>query len=440
MKAPLTLIVSDRMDDNKKEDRYEDRLIRMGENARKHLGLKDEKTVELWPDGPVDARITRSKVLEIFQAYSSDLKKAKTHTSEEDYNRIGFVTSRTFNYICKDKRRKKRNTWIADTIEDTVIGADPEFILKNSDGTIKYAAEVAGFHHADKLGSDGPWAEVRPDPAVDVSDLIHNIEDILNNHENAKLIQEYQWLSGCYYYGRTEGGNERSWPIGGHIHIGTPARLARAIDSFGNNYKTAVYACLNKVLDEYVAIPTIKIDGVENACNRRKEFGSYGDVRTDHRRLEYRTLSGEWLTHPEMAKIIVGTVKAIAHEFFKLLDEADYKHSMIMTQKQQSSDNHTDFRFFDSNFHYWTNIEITKALNAVEGSKLMYDILNNGAIDFNKPFFTALKKKFRSLSVYKSYSEYLDQFIELVSLPVGILEKRDKDLKHTWIEDGEFIL
>ena len=70
----------------------------------------------------------------------------------------------------------------------------------------------------------------------------------------------------------------------------------------------------------------------------------------------------------------------------------------------------------------------------------MYDILNRCAIDFSKPFFTTLKKKFRALSVYKYYSEYLDQFIELVSLPIGTLAKRDKDLKHTWIEDGEFIL
>ena len=93
------------MDSNKKKDRYEDKLIRMGEKARHDLGLKDEKNVELWPEGDSRDRISRSRVLEIFKAYSSDLKKAKSDMPEEDFNRVGFVTSRTFSFICKDGRK-----------------------------------------------------------------------------------------------------------------------------------------------------------------------------------------------------------------------------------------------------------------------------------------------------------------------------------------------
>jgi hypothetical protein len=43
MKAKLMLIVSDKMNSNQKQDRYEDRLIRMGERARNNLGLKEAK-------------------------------------------------------------------------------------------------------------------------------------------------------------------------------------------------------------------------------------------------------------------------------------------------------------------------------------------------------------------------------------------------------------
>lgn len=440
MKAPLILVISEKMDINKKSDRYEDKLIRMGEKARHNLGLKDEKTVELWPEGPIQDRISRSKVLEIFQAYSNDLKKAKQSTPEEDYDHIGFVTTKTFNFICKDKRKRKGNIWIADTVEDTIIGADPEFLLMNGDGTIKYAAEIEGFHHSDVLGSDGPWAEIRPTPDIDVKGFIKNIQDILRHHKNTKLIQKYSWIGGCYYQGLREGSDERNWPLGGHIHIGTPSKLARAIDSFGDLYKTAVFACLNKVLDEYVSIPMIRVDGIENAINRRKLYGNYGDLRTDYGRLEYRALSGEWLTHPKMAEIVVGTVKAIAHSFFKLLDEAGYKHSMIMTKTQQSSDDRSDFYFYDSSFCHWKNIEIMRALDAVKNSSRMIQILSEGKIEFGKPFFTSLNKKLRSLPVYGDYSDYIDAFVELVSLPSKELSERDKELKHTWVGNKEFII
>ena len=429
------------MDSNKKQDRYEDRLIRMGELARNNLGLKDEKSIELWPNGSAQDRINRSKVLEIFQAYSKDLKRSKELNPKADYDKIGFVTTKTFNFICKNKGNKKKNIWIANTIEDTVVGADPEFLLMNDDGSVKYAAGIAGFHYDDQLGSDGPLAEIRPDPTVEVSDLVQNIQDILRRHKNAKLIQKYQWVGGCYHYGPQEGGGSRVWTLGGHIHIGTPARLARAINSFGENYGTSVYSCLNKVLDEYVAIPSIKIDGKENSRKRRvTDYGGFGDIRTNHGRLEYRMLSGEWLTHPEMAKIVIGTVKAIAHAFFKLLDESNYKHHMVMTKNQESSNCDGDFRFFDDNFDFWQNIEIVKYFGATKGPKDMHQIFKNSDIRFDKPFFTALSKKFRALPTYKDYSEYLDKFIELVSLPNNILANRDKELKHTWVEESKFII
>jgi len=441
MKAPLILIISEKMDNNKKKDRYEDKLIRMGEKARDVLGLKDEKTVELWPDGPALDRISRSKVLEIFQAYSSDLSRAKASMPENDYNHVGFVTSRIFDFICRDKRKKKENIWIADTIEDTAIGADPEFILMTGDGSMKYAAEVAGFSHTDILGSDGPLAEIRPTPETNVEAFVDNIQDILRGHKNTDLIKEYQWIGGCYHRCRREGGdNTGAWAIGGHVHIGTPGKLAKAIDNSGGHSGYSIYSCLNKLLDEYVAMPMMRVDGVSDAIKRRSQYGYYGDVRTDHGRLEYRALSGEWLTHPEMARMVIGTTKAIAHAFFKILDETDYKKSMFMTKAQQDSHSHDNFRFFDNTFNGWKDIEIMRAFSATRSSERMHSILHKGAMDFNKPFFKSLSKKLKSLSTYKEYSRFIDAFIELSQLPEEMLKARDKDLKHTWVGNEEFII
>ncbi len=111
-----------------------------------------------------------------------------------------------------------------------------------------------------------------------------------------------------------------------------------------------------------------------------------------------------------------------------------------MTKKQQSSNDLSDFRFFDSDFSYWKNIEIMKYFDAIESSNSMRKILNNGEVEFDRPFFTASKKKLRNLSVYKNYSECIDAFTEIVGLPDHILKDRDKELKRTWKGKAKFVI
>ena len=447
MKAPLILIISDRMDSNRKSDRNENGLIRMGTKARRNLGLIDEKVVEVWPDTNTNGRINRSKSLEIFQAYSSDLKKAKESMSEEDFERVGFVTPTIFRYVCKDGRKSKENIWLADTVEDTVVGGDPEFMLFDGSGNIMYASKVNNLGHSDELGSDGPLAELRPDPAILVEDFVNNIRNILTDHPNTKLIDPYEWVGGCHHHGYETGVTDpettRDWPVGGHIHLGTPGNLAQKISSFGNNYSRAVYACLQRILDSYVAIPMMKLDGRKHGMKRRESYGHFGDHKTDHGRLEYRTLSGEWLTHPELTRIVIGTVKAIAHAYFRAIEDGGFKHSLIMTKKHQETNewyNYNDLRFFSATFDNWKNIEITKAFDTTSNSENMRAILHKWEIEFKKSYFDKLKAKYRSLQTYREYADYIDKFIEVVRLPQNVLNEREKGLKHTWVGDSNFII
>ncbi len=446
MKAPLILVVSDRMDSNRKSDRNENGLIRLGVKARRSLGLSDEKVVEVWPNTDTNGRINRSKSLEIFQAYSSDLRKAKESMNADDFERVGFVTSTIFSYVCKDGRKNKENIWLANTVEDTVVGGDPEFMLFNEDGNIMYAARINKLSHSDALGSDGPLAELRPDPAIEVEDFVNNIQNILTDHPNIALIDPYEWVGGCHYSGPASGqlpGEEREWPVGGHIHLGTPANLAQKISSFGTNYSRAVYACLQRILDDYVAIPMMKLDGKKNGMKRRKSYGYFGDHKTDHSRLEYRTLSGEWLTHPELARIVIGTVKAIAHAYFRAIEDGGFKHSLIMTKKHQEVSewhSHNGLAFFSESFDQWKNIEITKEFNTTSNSGAMRTILHKWEIEFKKSYFDELKAKYRSLQTYGEYADYIDKFIEVVRLPQNVLNEREKGLKHTWVGNSNFII
>jgi len=448
MKSPLILVASDRMDSNKKNDRNENGLIRLGTIARDNLGLVGEKIVEVWPDTDIEGRINRSKSLEIFQAYSSDLKKAKASMSANDFERVGFVTTTIFNYVCRDNRKNKENIWLADTVEDTVVGGDPEFMLFEEDGKIMYAAKVHNLGHNAELGSDGPLAEIRPKPTISVEGFVDNIHDILTNHPNTNLIDPYEWVGGCNHRGcetgMTDQDNSRDWPVGGHIHLGTPGNLAQKISSFGNNYSCAVYACLQRILDSYVAIPMMKLDGKQKGMQRRgTSYGYFGDHKTDHGRLEYRTLSGEWLTHPELTRIVIGTVKAIAHAYFRAVEDGGFKHSLIMTKKHQETNDwylQQDLRFFDKTFDEWKNIEITKAFDTTSSSENMRNILHKWEIEFKKNYFDKLQSKFRSLQTYREYADYIDKFIEVVRLPQNVLNGREKGLKHTWVGNVNFII
>jgi len=442
MKSQLILVISKRMDSNRKENRNEDKLIRIGEKARANLDLLNDKSVELWPDNNVSKdRINRSRLLQIFQAYSSDLKAlSRSDVSSKDYDRVGFVTTKTFKYICYDGKKKTANTWISDTIEDTVIGADPEFLLVDSNGLSKYASEVDGLGHEAQLGSDGPLAELRPDPEISVKSFVDNIKSLLNDHPNKVHIEPYDWIAGCYFDKGDSSRGNRIYSIGGHAHIGTPAQVYEKL-CFDDRTKISLFACLQKILDEYISIPMLKIEGKEDGVKRRQHYGYYGDHRTDNCRLEFRSLSGFWLTHPRFAEAVLGSVKAISHAFFKIIEESNYNDNLFLTNNMRRADLHGPrFNFFANGCEIWTELGITKALKATKTSNKMKAILNQGNINFTKNQIDDIKRKFTSLSTYRKYSEYIDMFMEVASLPTDKLKEIDCNLKHTWIGNKKFII
>lgn len=436
MKSQLILVPSEKMDGNQKQDRNEDRLIRMGERARESLGLKNDKSVELWPDGDVKGKINHSKILNIFQAFSSDLKELQRDgMSHDEYHRVGFVTRKTFRYICgAEKKQKNRNSiWIADAIEDTIIGADPEFMLMD-EGDVEYAGNVYGFGFEGELGSDGPLAELRPAPAIGIDDFIGNIQKILKSNPKREVILPYDWVSGCIFNSPS---HNREFSVGGHAHIGTPARVASTLTD--NKLKLILFSCLQKVLDEYISIPMLKIEGKDEGTRRRHHYGHFGDFRTDHGRLEYRTLSGLWLAHPKLAAAVMGSLKAVSHAFYKIAESKEY-NKKLFTAREMSSNEYDVYSMFDQRSSVWKDIEIIKIMKATKSSAEMVDILHKGQIKFDKEYISALTKRFRSLDTYNIYRKYIDMFMELLSLSNTELNKMDRNMKHSWLEGKKFII
>ncbi len=434
------------MTTNKKRDRSEDKLIRIGGKARTNLGLEKAKEVELWPrKGGSEGRIHRARLLTIHEAFTQDLKEAKAVMPEDDFLRVGFVTSNTFSYICghSPEESDTDDIWLADELQDIVIGADPEFLLAVDEqrNRFRYAGKIPNFSYESKLGSDGPWAELRPDPEIEVKKLVKNMKNLLKNTKMAKeVIKEFYWLGGCYYKGEDlDRGGSRDWPIGGHIHLGSPIKLISKISKGQSALfaRVSYFSCLKHVLDELVAIPLLKLDGAEEATERRRLFGSVADLRTDHSRLEWRTPSGMWLIHPRMAEIVIGVTKGVTHEFFKILEDNDYDIKAVSHPDQTTG----EFIIQMGNeFGEWDKIKVTKEMKSIISNPELIKILNKGQFDFDDGrFINALRNRFKKLSVYKEYAEYMDQFIDLLKAPREEVTK-ERDLKKTWLKGSKFIL
>jgi len=446
MKAQIMLVVSPKMDSNRKKDRGEDGLIRLGSKAREALGLGKEKTVELWPDNKsTDDRINRARVLSIFEAYKEDLKGLKeSGASEEEYLRSGFVTSKTFETICRDRSKKRESIWVADTITETVIGSDPEFLLLDDKGHVVSANGYLPY--GGEFGCDGYMAELRPKPAISPADFVKNIRDLFKS-EYGRKIKDLKWVAACCFDGTHKGGGHASIPVGGHVHIGSPLMFARTMDKMGAAVKSAAYQCLKKLLDEYIAVPAMKLDGIEESVARRKDhgYGKFHDIRTDHGRLEWRTPSGIWMAHPLLAEAFLGVSKAVSQAFFLFLEEGGYEKELLIPKGIVPNEKYLSdmpgWMLAEASFEGWNAIPVTKEFEAVIPTKIMASILLTGGMEFNKAYFTRLAKLFKGLPTYKEYRKEIEVFLEVVALSEEDLkENLDRDIKGNWMEKKKFIV
>ena len=422
-KKQLILVISDSMGTNKKTGRHENKLVRMSGIARNFMEFEDDK-VELYPsDSDASKRLKGAMLLDIYKAYSTDLKKLKERNlSEGELKRVGFVTEATFRKIVSEEDTDN-NVWISNDINDGVLGADPEFIFKDNEGAIIHANELLSYDSI--LGSDGAMAEIRPNPSITPQEFVQTVKKIFSDGVKKDNLKNLQWIAGCYYK------NEyRDYPVGGHIHVGTPIQLVNGLE--GNDLKWFFY-CLNKILDEMVGVPLTKLDGVINSKERRKQYGYFGELRCDYNRLEYRSLSGTWLAHPELTEAVTGTIKAIVNETYRLVMDNKLKSSYV-----KSPDTNYEF-LYDNNFKNWGGIGLTKDMKCVCSTaelrtKINTPCANDMKIENVKTWYENMK----TLSTYTDYSTCIDRLYETLLMPLSRFNKFDMNLRHNWLEGATF--
>lgn len=185
--------------------------------------------------------------------------------------------------------------------DSLMIGADPEFILRNSDGHLVLASKYLERHGA--VGCDSimlpnrqrlfSLAELRPGPAEKPVQLVYNIHKTMKMASKLIPDPDLEWLAG--------GMPIEGYPLGGHIHLSG----------------VWLNSTLLRVLDNYLTLPLMLLEDV-STVKRRPRYGFLGDFRRkSHGGFEYRT-PPSWILSPFIAAGVLTLTKVLVDHYFVL--------------------------------------------------------------------------------------------------------------------------
>lgn len=186
---------------------------------------------------------------------------------------------------------------------EVVLGADPEFALRDAEGRMVLASDYLGKNGT--VGCDStryreelalhqhPLVELRPDPSYDPDELFVAIYHALLLAKRKIVTSDLEWIAGGMPFA--------GYPAGGHIHFSG----------------TWLNVHLMRKLDEYLSLPLALIE--DEGCQRRRpRYGFLGDVREKaHGGFEYRTLPS-WLVTPIVTRGILHLAKLVATHHWQL--------------------------------------------------------------------------------------------------------------------------
>jgi hypothetical protein len=167
-------------------------------------------------------------------------------------------------------------------------------------------------------------------------------------------------------------------------------------------------------------------------------YGFYGEWRECQGHLEHRTLSGIWLSHPQLAEYVIGTAKAIAEAVYSYVIAEGFNTKVF----KHSDINYNDHRYlYHDGFDRWKGIPLAKEFECVRGSGVMANLLNNSrASSINKSFLTSWYNKLQRLETYRRYAQHIDGLYEVLCLTTRTLKKLDVNIKRNWVEGKDFII
>ena len=248
------------------------------------------------------------------------------------------------------------------------FGSDPEFMLKK--GRMRSAIGIipGSKHERHDLGEhqcyyDNVLAECAVKPAGSKEETIANFRDCLQRlsklvaphklvckaahqyhpdelqHEEAKKIGcdpeycAYSLSEASPSNDTFKDGEVRLRTAGGHIHLGNELLQE---DEFAPIYAT-------KMLDLFLAVPAVFLDGDPTARKRKELYGKAGRFRLPEHGVEYRSLSNFWLISPQF----VGLVYDICEFVLEFLAEKRHFEFWTIDQETLESDDAWNAEDFD---------------------------------------------------------------------------------------------
>lgn len=204
-------------------------------------------------------------------------------------------------------------------LDQVVLGADPEFIMRKPGGELVMASDY--FPRFGRVGCDAIWhgedrsakplVEIRPRPTPDPRELVIRIYKGML--QAARRVQDgrIQWLAGALPH--------PGFPLGGHIHF----------SGVFFNFK------LLRALDHYLALPMVLTEDPKGV-RRRPKYGYLGDFRSQfHGGFEYRTLPS-WLVSPTLTKGVLSAAKLVTARYPLL--KADYLDRYLVQKAYYQGD------------------------------------------------------------------------------------------------------
>lgn len=410
-KVELFLLPSAKMSRQKEHNH-----IRFPKRARTNFGFSNSTVVV----GKGESRTA----LRVHRAYTIDISRlaqmvGKRKISAVEAKSVGFVSRAVYNGI---NRKEGDSLWISNGIEEITIGADPEFglVLNNGEHDFLTRGDKV-INKAGKFGSDGPGVEIRPEPSIDHNLVVGNIQSILRNPPDA--VKPYAWRGGATFTDPS-----RTYWFGGHVHLGRPA----TIDVYHADY---CYSGIAAALDHLLAFPLMRFDTPganlrRNGCNLGYGKAGTGDtegadasIRTNYPnmdRFEYRVLSGLWLTHPVLARIVLGTAKCIAETAYNRIADKEYDYDWV--QKPVSQDG------LAKSFGLSAHRPIVAAINANRSESVTTDKIRSW------------EKQIRDLDRFDVYATELQALIQLVKEnPHQVISGLSLNIRKNW-EEGTHLL
>lgn len=233
--------------------------------------------------------------LRVNTAYKSDAE----HDEE-----LCYVTKQIFDLI----NIEGTNMYEVTPVEGITLGCDPEFFLVDAI-TKKILRAHMFFNKWGEIGHDGILAELRPKPSLTPQGLTDNIWQLFQDTRNILTTNSVydpnriMMLAASGYQMAT---------AGFHLHFGIPKDILGKTPT-----NVMLMHQIVRVMDYYVGLPAIMMEGEQDTARRSNIFVRYGkpsDFRLDHRTLEYRVAGGNLLRHPLLTKGLIALGEVVTQD------------------------------------------------------------------------------------------------------------------------------